>query len=157
MCPLVSFKIIALAGNRTPVSRVAGENSTTEPPMLTKLGYPACNCINRGVCRCECVHICHFRYGHVRGRYWNVPIIYCSNAEYFMIGCLLKFLLHQMVADTLGRQTTTDTLHSHQSLKRKYQYVTWYSKANNGEPVQYTKVRILTSLQCPHSVNELAG
>ena len=23
----------ALAGNRTPVSRVAGENSTTEPPM----------------------------------------------------------------------------------------------------------------------------
>ena len=27
----------ALAGNRTPVSRVAGENSTTEPPMLEKL------------------------------------------------------------------------------------------------------------------------
>jgi hypothetical protein len=25
---------IALAGNRTPVSRVAGENSTTEPLML---------------------------------------------------------------------------------------------------------------------------
>ena len=25
---------IALAGNRTPVIRVAGENSTTEPPML---------------------------------------------------------------------------------------------------------------------------
>ena len=25
---------LALAGNRTPVSRVAGENSTTEPPML---------------------------------------------------------------------------------------------------------------------------
>ena len=25
---------VALAGNRTPVSRVAGENSTTEPPML---------------------------------------------------------------------------------------------------------------------------
>ena len=24
----------ALAGNRTPVSRVAGENSTTQPPML---------------------------------------------------------------------------------------------------------------------------
>ena len=24
----------ALAGMRTPVSRVAGENSTTEPPML---------------------------------------------------------------------------------------------------------------------------
>ena len=24
----------ALSGNRTPVSRVAGENSTTEPPML---------------------------------------------------------------------------------------------------------------------------
>ena len=23
-----------MAGNRTPVSRVAGENSTTEPPML---------------------------------------------------------------------------------------------------------------------------
>ena len=28
------IKMIALAGNRTPVSRVAGENSTTEPPML---------------------------------------------------------------------------------------------------------------------------
>ena len=27
---------IALAGNRTPVSRVAGENSTTEPPLLVK-------------------------------------------------------------------------------------------------------------------------
>ena len=25
---------IALAGNRTPVSRVTGENSTTGPPML---------------------------------------------------------------------------------------------------------------------------
>ena len=25
---------VALAGNRTPVSRVAAENSTTEPPML---------------------------------------------------------------------------------------------------------------------------
>ena len=33
---------VALAGNRTPVSRVAGENSTTEPPMLVKsLIYPA--------------------------------------------------------------------------------------------------------------------
>ena len=29
---------IALAGNRTRASRVAGENSTTEPPMLVK-GY----------------------------------------------------------------------------------------------------------------------
>ena len=27
----------ALSGNRTPVSRVAGENSTTEPTMLAKL------------------------------------------------------------------------------------------------------------------------
>ena len=25
---------VALAGNRTPVSRVAGENSTTQPPMF---------------------------------------------------------------------------------------------------------------------------
>ena len=32
----------ALAGNRTPVSRVAGENSTTEPPMLvTSAIFPA--------------------------------------------------------------------------------------------------------------------
>ena len=32
----------ALAGNRTPVSRVAGENSTTEPTMLvTATIYPA--------------------------------------------------------------------------------------------------------------------
>ena len=28
-------KRIASAGNRTRVTRVAGENSTTEPPMLT--------------------------------------------------------------------------------------------------------------------------
>ena len=27
----LKFDVIALAGNRTPVSRVAGENSTTEP------------------------------------------------------------------------------------------------------------------------------
>ena len=33
---------VALAGNRTPVSRVAGENSTTEPPMLvTSTIFPA--------------------------------------------------------------------------------------------------------------------
>ena len=33
---------VALAGNRTPVSRVAGENSTTEPPMLvTSSIFPA--------------------------------------------------------------------------------------------------------------------
>ena len=28
-------KSVALAGNRTRASRVAGENSTTEPPMLS--------------------------------------------------------------------------------------------------------------------------
>ena len=28
------LKKVALSGNRTPVSRVAGENSTTEPTML---------------------------------------------------------------------------------------------------------------------------
>ena len=33
---------VALAGNRTPVSGVAGENSTTEPPMLvTSPIFPA--------------------------------------------------------------------------------------------------------------------
>ena len=33
---------VAFAGNRTPVSRMAGENSTTEPPMLvTSTLYPA--------------------------------------------------------------------------------------------------------------------
>ena len=33
---------MALAGNRTPVSRVAGENSTTEPPMLVTCSiFPA--------------------------------------------------------------------------------------------------------------------
>ena len=33
---------VALVGNRTPVSRVAGENSTAEPPMLiTSTIYPA--------------------------------------------------------------------------------------------------------------------
>ena len=37
----------ALAGNRTPVSRVAGENSTTEPTMLvTATIYPAQSHIN---------------------------------------------------------------------------------------------------------------
>ena len=37
--PIVHNSIVyenALAGNRTPVSRVAGENSTTEPPMLER-------------------------------------------------------------------------------------------------------------------------
>ena len=33
---------VSLAGKRTPVSRLAGENSTTEPPMLiTSSIYPA--------------------------------------------------------------------------------------------------------------------
>ena len=33
---------VALAGNQTPVSRVSGENSTTEPPMLaTSAIFPA--------------------------------------------------------------------------------------------------------------------
>ena len=33
---------VALAGNRTPVSRLAGENSTTEPPMfVTTAIFPA--------------------------------------------------------------------------------------------------------------------
>ena len=32
---------VALAGNRTRASRVAGENSTTEPPMLWALSYLA--------------------------------------------------------------------------------------------------------------------
>ena len=33
---------VALEGNRTPVSREAGENSTTEPPMLaTSPIFPA--------------------------------------------------------------------------------------------------------------------
>ena len=43
---------IALAGNRTPVSRVAGENSTTEPPMLitTKI-FPAQSHIK------YCIHV----------------------------------------------------------------------------------------------------
>ena len=31
--------VVALAGNRTRASRVAGENSTTEPPMLTEKGF----------------------------------------------------------------------------------------------------------------------
>ncbi|MED6262855.1 hypothetical protein ATANTOWER_027786 [Ataeniobius toweri] len=31
-------KLVALAGNRTRASRVAGENSTTEPPMLSITG-----------------------------------------------------------------------------------------------------------------------
>ena len=33
---------VALAGNRTPVSRVAGENSTTEPPMLVTIADFPC-------------------------------------------------------------------------------------------------------------------
>ena len=33
---------VALAGNRTPVSRVPDKNSTTEPPMLVRTTiYPA--------------------------------------------------------------------------------------------------------------------
>ena len=43
--------IVALAGNRTPVSRVAGENSTTEPPMLTSTIFPAQSHIK------YCIHV----------------------------------------------------------------------------------------------------
>ena len=43
---------VALAGNRTPGSRVAGENSTTEPPMLvTSSIYPAQSHIK------YCIHV----------------------------------------------------------------------------------------------------
>ena len=38
----------ALAGNRTPASCVAGENSTTEPPMLDKLSNYHCRIIAKG-------------------------------------------------------------------------------------------------------------
>ena len=42
----------ALEGIRTPVSRVAGENSTTEPPMLvTSKIYPAQSYIK------YCIHV----------------------------------------------------------------------------------------------------
>ena len=43
---------VALAGNRTPVSRVAGENSTTEPPMLVTCSiFPAQSHIK------YCIHV----------------------------------------------------------------------------------------------------
>ena len=43
---------VALAGNRPPVSRVAGENSTTEPPMLvTSSIFPAQSHIK------YCIHV----------------------------------------------------------------------------------------------------
>ena len=45
-------RIVALAWNRTPVSHVAGENSTTEPPMLeTSTIYHAQSYIK------YCIHI----------------------------------------------------------------------------------------------------
>ena len=41
---------VAFAGNRTPFSRVAGENSTTELPMLlTSTIYPAQSYIKYGI------------------------------------------------------------------------------------------------------------
>ena len=41
---------VAFAGNRTPVSRAAGENSTTELPMLvTSTIYPAQLYIKYGI------------------------------------------------------------------------------------------------------------
>ena len=43
---------VALAGNQTPVYRVAGENSTTEPPILvTSPIYPAQSHIK------YCIHV----------------------------------------------------------------------------------------------------
>ena len=43
---------VAFAGNRTPDSRVAGENSTTEPPMLvTSPIFPAQSHIK------YCIHV----------------------------------------------------------------------------------------------------
>ena len=42
----------ALAGNRTPVSHVASENSTTEPPMLVRWSiFPAQSHIK------YCIHV----------------------------------------------------------------------------------------------------
>ena len=37
VCAKVCAKVCASAGNRTRAARVAGEHSTTEPPMLTQL------------------------------------------------------------------------------------------------------------------------
>ena len=43
---------VSLAGKRTPVSRVAGENSTTEPPMLIRSSiFPAHSHIK------YCIHV----------------------------------------------------------------------------------------------------
>ena len=51
---------VALAGNRTPVSRVTGENSTTEPPILvTSLIFPAQSHIK------YCIHVKN--KGHIGG------------------------------------------------------------------------------------------
>ena len=38
---IVAWRKFALAGNRTRASRVAGENSTTEPPVLVHLAQHA--------------------------------------------------------------------------------------------------------------------
>ena len=38
---IVAWRKFALAGNRTRASRVAGENSTTEPPVLAHLAEHA--------------------------------------------------------------------------------------------------------------------
>ena len=51
---IFQFFTLALAGNRTPVSRVAGENSTTEPPthfndclVLTRVYFLISRCNRR--------------------------------------------------------------------------------------------------------------
>ena len=37
---IVAWRTFALAGNRARASRVAGENSTTEPPVIARLSTP---------------------------------------------------------------------------------------------------------------------
>ena len=64
---------VALAGNRTPVSRVAGENSTTEPPMLVTFSiFPAQSHIK------YCVHVkkkVHWRGIEPRSPAWQARIL----------------------------------------------------------------------------------
>ena len=66
---LVDTKLSALSGNRTPVSRVAGENSTTEPTMLKECNFSILADL------CDSNKICIFqKTDHDGDRTHNLPI-----------------------------------------------------------------------------------
>ena len=101
---------VSLAGKRTPVARVAGENSTTEPPMLvTSSIFPAQSHIK------YCIHVKNkdciggeSNPGLPRGRrefyYWTTNACNVNN-----LPCTITSkILHSPVSRVAGENSTTE-------------------------------------------------